>query len=253
MYLKNKNKHERDSHIVFDEEPHIYTIDGDSDYTSVTTWIHTHFEKFNADIVITKMMNGDKWEQNKYYGMTRENIKDLWDKNRISSSTSGTKLHYDIECYYNNILVNNNSIEYTYFKNFTNDYLHLYPYRTEWMIWDKELKLAGSIDMVYKNNDETFSIYDWKRCKEIKKFSLTDKFSKTSCIEHIPDSNYWHYSLQLNTYKFIIEKNYNKKIKEMYLLCLHPNNKNNNYKLIKVPDLTNEIKDLLNLRKLNFK
>ena len=127
MYLKNKNKHERDSHIVFDEEPHIYTIDGDSDYTSVTTWIHSHFEKFNADIVITKMMNGDKWEQNKYYGMTRENIKDLWDKNRISSSTSGTKLHYDIECYYNNILVNNNSIEYTYFKNFTNDYLHLYP------------------------------------------------------------------------------------------------------------------------------
>jgi len=39
----------------------------------------------------------------------------------------------------------------------------------------------------------------------------------------------------------------------MYLLCLHPNNKNKNYKLIKVPDLTNEIKDLLNLRKLNFK
>ena len=36
-YLENLNKHERDNHISFDEGPHIYTIDGDSDYKSVTT------------------------------------------------------------------------------------------------------------------------------------------------------------------------------------------------------------------------
>ena len=34
-YLANKYPHERDSHIHFDEGPHIYTIDGDSDYMSV--------------------------------------------------------------------------------------------------------------------------------------------------------------------------------------------------------------------------
>jgi hypothetical protein len=27
--------------------------------------------------------------------------------------------------------------------------------------------LAGSIDMVYKNEDGTFSIYDWKRTKQM--------------------------------------------------------------------------------------
>ena len=48
-FLENKNKHERDSHIIFDEGPHIYTIDGDSDYMSVTTWNHSHFEKFDAN------------------------------------------------------------------------------------------------------------------------------------------------------------------------------------------------------------
>ena len=43
------------------------------------------------------------------------------------------------------------------------------PYRTEWMIWDKDHKLAGSIDMIFENEDGTLSIYDWKRSKEIKK------------------------------------------------------------------------------------
>jgi hypothetical protein len=34
----------------------------------------------------------------------------------------------------------------------------------------------------------------------------------------------------------------------MYLICLHPNNYNGNYLKIKVPDLTNEINDLMSLR-----
>ena len=41
-YLAKKFPHERDSHIHFDEGPHIYTIDGDSDFMSVTTWNHSH-------------------------------------------------------------------------------------------------------------------------------------------------------------------------------------------------------------------
>ena len=54
--LETRNPHERDNHITFDEEPHIYTIDGDSNYTSVTTWNHSHFEHFDSDKVIDNMM-----------------------------------------------------------------------------------------------------------------------------------------------------------------------------------------------------
>ena len=35
----------------------------------------------------------------------------------------------------------------------------------------------------------------------------------------------------------------------MYLVCLHPNNKNNNYLRIKVGDLSDEVHDLLQIRK----
>tara|TARA_Y100000768_G_scaffold387158_1_gene377490 strand:+ start:704 stop:1471 length:768 start_codon:yes stop_codon:yes gene_type:complete len=249
--LSKKNTHKRDLQITFDEGPHIYTIDGDSDYMSVTTWNHSHFENFNADAIITNMMKSKKWSKSKYYGMTREEIKSQWDNNRDNAADAGTKMHYDIECYYNDVVVNNQSLEYQYFQKFVSDYPELVPYRTEWMIWDKELRFAGSIDMVYENPDGTLMIYDWKRCKSINKSSPYMKFSHTPCIEHIPDTNFWHYSLQLNTYKAILEKNYGKKVTDMMLICLYPDN--DSYQLIRVPDLSEEVNDLFNLRKLNMK
>ena len=102
-YLAKKFAHERDSHIHFDEGPHIYTIDGDSDFMSVTTWNHSHFGHFDADAIITKMMASRNWPNSKYFGQTREEIKALWNKNGKEASEAGTKMHYDIECYYNDL------------------------------------------------------------------------------------------------------------------------------------------------------
>ena len=88
--LSNKNPHERDHHITFDEGPHIYTIDGDSDFMSVTTWNHSHFEHFNADKIIDNMMKSKKWPHSKYYGKTKDEIKEGWEKNRDEAATAGT-------------------------------------------------------------------------------------------------------------------------------------------------------------------
>tara|TARA_A100000164_G_scaffold381525_1_gene433591 strand:- start:780 stop:1544 length:765 start_codon:yes stop_codon:yes gene_type:complete len=247
-YLKLKNPHERDAHIHFDEGPHIYTIDGDSDYMSVTTWNHTHFEKFNADKIIENMMKSKKWPESKYYGMTPDEIKALWNKNGKEAATAGTNMHENIERFYNNCPVNDDSIEYKYFEQFHQSH-DLIPYRTEWMIWDKELKFAGSIDMTYIDKEGNIYIYDWKRSKEIKKTGFGGKCSCNPIISHLPDSNFWHYSLQLNTYQAILERNYGKTIKELFLVCLHPENNNNSYIKIKVPNLQTEIAELFEERK----
>ena len=53
-HLAEKNFHPRDEFITFDEGPHIYTVHGDSSFTSVTTWVHSHFSHFDADAVIAK-------------------------------------------------------------------------------------------------------------------------------------------------------------------------------------------------------
>jgi len=249
-YLEKKNGHKRDKQILFTERGHIYTIDGDSKYTSVTTWNHSHFPDFNSEKIINNMMKSNNWKTSKYFGMTKREIKDLWKKNGREAAEAGTKMHLDIECFYNNmeVEVDVECVEWKYFEEFENEIGNkLEPYRTEWMIWDKELRFAGSIDMVYENTDGTLLIYDWKRSKGIEKTTRYNKYSHTECISHLPDTNFWHYSLQLNTYKAIIEKNYGKIVSGMMLVCLYPDNKD--YQLFKVPNLQDEINELFKLRK----
>jgi len=249
-YLAELNPHERDSRIVFDEGPHIYYIDDSCDgYVSVTTFNHHNFEHFDADAIIKNMMSSKRWPQSKYYGQTIDEIKTGWDNNRDEAASAGTKMHYDIECYYNEVSVENDSIEYEYFRNFLKDYPDLKPYRTEWTVFHEELKLAGSIDMVFEKEDGHLLIYDWKRSKGIVKTNGFGKWGQKECIEHLPDTNYWHYCLQLNTYKAILEEKYGKIVDELYLVCLHPENKNKNYQRIKVVNLQDEVKGLFNLRR----
>lgn len=250
-HLEKLHTHERDSHISFEEGPHVYTIDGESDFTSVTKWNHSHFPQFDSDKIIKNMMKSPKWPKSKYFGMSAYEIKSTWKNNGRSASEAGTKLHCDIECFYNNEDYENKSIEFEYFMKFYNDFKHFKPYRTEWMIWDKELKMAGSIDMTFENDDGSIDIYDWKRSKEIKKTNSWET-ATTECINFMPNANFWHYALQLNTYKSILERNYEKKIRHMYLVRLHPNNPQQTYVLYKVPNLNEYVKELFDLRLLNI-
>ena len=266
--LSIKNSHERDANIMFFEQGHKYTIltEPDVKYTSVTTWNHTHFEQFDADKIIGTMMKGKGWKDgHKYWGLTAEQIKLQWNTNKDSVAGAGTDLHYDIECFLNDnrlqldytnkelyeIYMSNNKekhefkpLDWQYFINFVRDNPELKPYRTEWLIYDDDVKISGSIDMIYENPDGTLSIYDWKRCKNITRINNFNKFALPVAICHLPDSNFWHYALQLNTYKVILEKKYNKKIKNMFLVRLHPDAEEKNYELIELPDLSTEVKEL---------
>lgn len=266
--LSVKNFHERDGNIQFFEKGHKYTVltEPDVKYTSVTTWNHQHFEQFDADKIIGTMMKSKGWKDgHKYWGLTAEQIKSQWNSNKDSVAEAGTYLHYEIECFQNDtrlqydytnkelyeIYMSVNKeihefkpLEWQYFINFVRDNPDLKPYRTEWLIYDDDVKISGSIDMVYENSDGTLSIYDWKRSKNITRINNFNKFALPVAICHLPDSNFWHYALQLNTYKVILEKKYNKKIKNLFLVRLHPDAEEKNYELIELPDLSTEIKEL---------
>jgi hypothetical protein len=247
--LATVNAHARDERIQFEEETHTYTIDGTREgWTSCTGFLHGFFGHFDADAVIAKMMASPKWSSSKYYGMTAEAIKKQWSDKAEAASTAGTRMHLDIEHFYNalpaywgpegrpcDVDTGCNAMkehddwtpaggpEWDYFRDYQTRYGSRFePFRTEWLVFDEEHKVAGSIDMVYKKPDGTLAIYDWKRTEELK----TDNpfQSGRGPVSHLPDTNYWHYSLQLNVYRYILEKHYGYTVSELALVVLHPNN-----------------------------
>ena len=114
--LKQLYPHSRDNNITFEEEGHKYTINGETNYTSVTTWLKKFFYPFNDELIINNMMKSPKWPDSKYFGMTKEEIKKLWRDNGNEAAKLGTAMHKMFEDHYNGLYVDgsNSLIEYEY-------------------------------------------------------------------------------------------------------------------------------------------
>ena len=65
-------------------------------------------------------------------------------------------------------------------------------------------------------------------------------------MTHLPDVNYWHYTLQLNVYRWFLQKHYGLKVVELAIVIFHPNN--TNYQIFKLNILDDEIQDMLDAR-----
>jgi len=250
--LARINAHPRDERITFDEESHTYTIDGSREgWISCTQFIHGFYEEFNADVTIKKMMSSPKWKDSKYFGMKAEDIKAQWSASANEASTAGTRMHLDIEHFNNAEPIGNlkgddwepnQSPEWEYFLKYDQWRVKkgFIPYRTEWLVFKEDIKLAGSIDMIYKKPDGTLAIYDWKRAKEIR---MENPFQKMlSPIDNLPDTNYWHYSLQLNIYRRILEELYDVVVSELALVVLHPNN--SSFKVVRLNIMDDEVSEM---------
>ena len=248
--LKDTNGHPRDGRIRLDELPHKYYIDGCADgYTSCTTFIHTFFGSFDADSIIQNMIKSKNWKSSPYYGSTPDEIKAQLETERVSASSSGTKMHKNIELIYNGLPPNADfygTDEHMYFMKFKYDHTHLVPFRTEWAIFDDEYKIAGSIDIVFYNTKtNTYDIYDWKRVKRIKKTSLGGNKGLYPLDEY-DDCNFLRYSLQLNLYKNLLERLYGLVIGDLCIVVIHPNQ--TTYKKIHVDAMQTQIGWILDVR-----
>lgn len=270
--LAEVNKHPRDDRIQFEEETHTYTVDGvRAGWTSCTGFLHNFFGHFDADAVIAKMMASPKWYESKYYGQTAEQIKAGWAAKGKASSEAGTRMHLDIEHFYNALPaawakgearavdVETGVVamreadawepmagsEWDYFLDYQRAYGSRFePFRTEWLVFDEEHKVSGSIDMVYRKPDGTLAIYDWKRIEEVK---TENRFqSGLGPVSHLPDTNYWHYSLQLNVYRYILQKHYGEVVSELALVVLHPNNKS--WRVVRLNMLDDEVAGMMAAR-----
>lgn len=221
---------------------------------SVTTFVHSKFPHFDPEATATKIIGGRKWRVDpsyKYYQKSREQILTEWKDNGREASTLGTAMHEAIERFYNHpnlwtirdqskitalMLESGFSKDETYGRELQ-QFLAFHmmgplqwgwvPWRTELRVFDTKLRVAGSVDMLYKSPDYTektpnLVMFDWKRSREI---SFTNSYGKrATCpsLAHLSDCNFVKYSLQLNVYKRIIERNTKYRIVYMALGVFHP-------------------------------
>lgn len=238
--INKKNAHSRDKRIQFIENGHIYLVDG-VHARSVTELIDTCFPIFDEEY-----WSGYKSNQ---MGIAAKDLLTQWKNDGLQSQQLGTILHQNIEKFYHaqNHVQND---EFKQFLNFHNAHKHLKAYRTEWRIFDEVNLIAGTIDLICKNEDGTFEIYDWKRSKKVvdPKTGSVLKLNGYNqngigSFSGLSDTSYSRYCLQQNVYRHLLETHYGIKIKNMYLVIMHPLLAD--YHKIEVPKIENEVKALL--------
>lgn len=237
--FNQRNRHCLDCKISFRESDHIYVVNGVC-LDSVTTFVSNCFPKFDMKFHAKRKAEAMR--------VPVQEVIEMWKQKGKESRDLGVKMHQNIEDYYQDNFFTEDDT-FRLFKIFACN-IRLEPYRTEWAVYDWEYKIAGTIDFIDYQNGK-YTIYDWKRSDKIIMNGIPikkDKYGEKANfpLEHLDNSPYYHYALQLSLYKFILERNYNIKISSLRLGIFHPTY--NKPYLLEMPYLENEINIIFNSR-----
>lgn len=218
----------------------------DAKFTSVTTMIHEYTQPFDKEFwsaykALEKLLPKDVWNVEKKsllnskkfdkvlldlhsisendFNREQQDILDEWDNENRKSCERGTKIHADLE---NSFYQKKKDIDISKFEiggkfECRKDYSELdiengvYPeYLISRVSEDGKLRIAGQIDLLVKKGNKII-IADWKTNKKIETKSFFNNKTKTSVkmkfpLNNLDDVNYWHYTLQLSTYAWMIQK-----------------------------------------------
>jgi hypothetical protein len=239
-------------HIKYHDEPHHYFINGKL-MTSATTFIGKFKNKFDSDGQAEKYANK--------HGLLKENVLSEWDHKRDYSTIKGSAVHNYAENHWNNkIFPYNPLISINRFgedivkpayekcvklfdKFYQDSRINLIPLKSEFVVGDEELGICGMIDQLFWNKKvNQIQIWDWKTNKAINtKSAFKNRFKDP--ISHLDECEFNTYSLQLSLYKYIIEKNTNLVIGDMYFVWFFEGN--DSYQVFKCQDMRNEIEMML--------
>ena len=205
--------------INLNKDEHKYELKDkpDFEFISVTTFIDTFFEEFDAQRIAQKLVKSSI----KYMGMKVEDVLQQW-KN---SAIHGTKVHEEIEDYLLKNLIYENITESKSLHaiSWLNKYKMKSKFKvyTEVVIYSEELKIAGTIDLLlYDTINDYYCLMDWKTSKIIPTKSYKRKMGTHEATQNIEDTKFNHYALQLSLYRYLLETYYNFKINENIIVHL---------------------------------
>lgn len=266
MYIDKKNgrvNYNDEHHVYWDSNDN-------EKYISVTTLIHRFTNEFDKDFwsaykSLEKLLPKDVWNIEKKsllntkkfhkemldtyniseneFNKVQQNILDEWDNENKKSCERGTKIHSEIE---NSFYNNPHNISLQKFGiggkfECKKDYSELdleYGVYPEYLVYrisdDGILRIAGQVDLIVKSGNE-ITIIDHKTNKKIEQKSFFNAKTKSSSkmkypLNNLDDSNFYHYTLQLSTYAWMLQKiNPNFIIKDLILNHYDHNGNNTIY------------------------
>lgn len=230
--FKDAGHYEQDAFIDFEPEEHIYIYKGIRRMLPVSSLIAYFFDEFQA---LPQAEN-----QLRYKGIPVEESLDKWSRSGRLASEVGTFVHLQTENYFQRGFFETEcslqfgdetetiSVEQEklHFLHFIRDYA-IEPYRQEWPVYDKDLNIAGTIDLICQEDDGEYTIYDWKRSSKVVNAQgqpIVEGFRGKMSYNGIslPDTSFYHYCIQQNLYRYMLEKHYGIKVKAMNLVVLCP-------------------------------
>ena len=202
--------------VKFEPDNHLYTSVDPNDYikwTSVTSLLKNYKEDFDSEKIASKSATKIT---SKWYGMTSQEIQDVWKAEAKRATDLGTWYHNQresdllecetIERYGKTLpiitpMVNEHGVKVASSQRLIEG---IYP---EHLCYSRSSGVCGQSDLVEVVNGYVH-ITDYKTNKELKKTGFTNYEGITKKLlgpfSHLDDCNFNHYNIQLSVYMYII-------------------------------------------------
>lgn len=244
--------------VTFVESNHTYLIDNQpSSSLSVTKLLKQFKKPFEKEKIAARVAKRDNIPVN--------DLLNRWQSDNLYSTTLGSILHKYIENYYCNKkakidigceglttehkqkILSNIPLLINQFHNFYKDNSNLLCVKSEVVLGDvDDTRVCGMSDMLSYNTDtDSLEILDFKTNKKMQKKSPYGTLMFP--FDDMSEGEINEYTIQLNTYKFFVEKYTNLKISNLKIVWF--NVANENYEVFELADIQDKIKKMFELLK----
>lgn len=241
---------------IFFEAPHQYYYKDNPVKYSVTQFINRFFEPFNSETISKRYAEK--------HGLNQKDVLNEWKRRGDISALAGTIIHSHMENLKRGKILNFDystadklnlhkeveervNVLLPQAEAFHKDTLNrLFPIKLEYTV-GIENYIAGNIDMLcWNKKTQQVQIWDYKCVKEL---AFTPKPWTTNCyypFNKYKDTNYIHYSIQLNIYKNILSRYVDVPIGKCYLVVFNYECPQTGFDVVECLDLQYECKLVLN-------
>jgi len=188
-------------------------------YKSVTTTLSSFEPHFDSEAVSLAIANqSDKTKQERYIGMTQQEILDFWKKLNDDANIYGSKVHDIVERYLlgNGFYFPDDSedgkFEQKVIESF--DQLNIDKGVAMWperILFAEQYELAGMSDLIIDIDDIFFDVLDWKTNRDFGFYNYFGHQTLFPPFDFMQSCQYSIYTLQLSVYARMYELEFPKR------------------------------------------